>query len=132
MTRSPCLNHPEKDVIEIPKGYKYCERCHHLVAPELEIVEIIEETPVEAELEIVTADLADAIIEKTLDETMESPIILEPEVKEPLEESPEETAPAEAVEPIEEEAVVETPVEEAKVDNTAEIEALRARLAELE
>ena len=74
--------------------------------------------------------------EEALEPELEIVAILEeeaePEVEEQLEESQEETVQEEAVEPIVEEAVVEEPVEEAKVDNTAEIEALKAKLAELE
>ena len=128
MTRSPCINHPDKDVIDVPPGSKYCTRCRYLIAPELEIAEIIEETPVEAEPE-----RKNPIVEE-LKELEKADPEAKPEVKEQLEESPEETVQEEAEELTEEEVVAEllNAEAEAKVDNTAEIARLKAQLAELE
>ena len=36
MPRNACRRHPKKDIVEIPKGTRYCKRCHHLIPPEAE------------------------------------------------------------------------------------------------
>ena len=47
MTRNACINHPKDKMKEILIGTRYCERCHHLVPPELEITEIVQEMTLE-------------------------------------------------------------------------------------
>ena len=104
-----------------------------VLEPELEIVAVeaeLTDNTGEGVLEVVEAELPNYHSEaEPISSTVRD--LDEPEVKEQLEESPEETAPAEVVEPIAEEAVVETPIEKAKVDNTAEIEALKEEAAEV-
>lgn len=86
--------------------------------PELEIVAVIEEVPVEVAVEPESVEETEAVVEAPK-EAVEA----EPEAEVEVEEEP-AIIEAEA----EPEPIVE---EEPKVDNTAEIEALKAKLAEL-
>lgn len=134
MTRNACLNHPKDKVIEIPAGFKYCERCHHLVPPELEIVEIVQEMELEAETEQSVEEMkeeVEKIIEDSnIPEEVKKDIVIEIVKEEPLEaesgvvvEIPEET-PVEAVK----KDMERRALEEAK---KAEIEALKEEAAEV-
>ena len=148
MTRSPCTNHPDADLIEIPPGSRFCTRCRYIVPQNWKPVEVVIGTPLEAEPDA-TSTLEEGfdLTESLEIEPEKVPLEAKPEVKEQLEESQEETVAEEVAEPIEEEAVVETPKDEAKVEienltlddlakitaaKNAKIKALRAQLAELE
>lgn len=76
MPRNACTNHPKRDVIEIPAGTRYCNRCHHLIPPEPKT------TPAEVEVEAESPEEIEAV-EEVVEEALEE--ILEEE------EEPEET-----------------------------------------
>ncbi len=127
MPRSACSKHPRDKVIEIPIGTRYCERCHHLVAPELEIVAIVQEMALEEEskpsVEEMKAEAEKIIEDSNIPEEVKKDIVIEI-VKETPVEAEIEALKEEAAEVITTGIVTE--------EKKAQIEALRARLAELE
>ena len=72
MPRNACTNHPKRDVIEIPAGTRYCNRCHHLIPPEPKTtpaeVEVEAESPEEIEA---VEEVAEEALEEILGEIVE-------------------------------------------------------------
>ena len=136
MKGNACINHPDKDIKEIPPGTRFCERCRNLVPLEWKpipkpVPEIVQEMALEEESEPIDKEaLADEITEKNLTETMGElmksgvSVIAIEELAKKVTEQPVEAESK----PLDEMSKAEllTTIKEREIDAAAEITALEA------